>query len=313
VTTTFDTSVSAASLARVTQLAIVASGDETYAINEPLTRAIDRTERFVYRPLFDTRRLMLSVAAEDAAGVEIAKGSSAEIQLVANQTTQLQITLYGSIPVDGGSDGPTMTDGGSADLLQTDAGGDGGPLSLFDDEFNADDLQAAWTLGPDSWSISGGVAQSTDTTSTDDDNYMYATATTALTDYEAVARMRQDPASPSGGAFEIMTRVVPGTAVSMYRCDWNPDSGELLIQSKTPTGGIGSLASSVFTPGTGYTPQTWLTMHFVVHGSTLQCSIDEIPNATLTATDTQIANGAAGLKAFEMMGDYDYFRVFAVP
>jgi hypothetical protein len=105
VTATFDSTVSDATLATVTQIAISASGDETYMADEQLMRAAHRTEGFVYRPLLDTRHLTLTLTAEDADGAAVAKGSSPEIELVAGKTAQLEITLFagGTSPMDGGA------------------------------------------------------------------------------------------------------------------------------------------------------------------------------------------------------------------
>jgi hypothetical protein len=107
VTATFDPSVSDAQLASVTQLVIDASGDETFSDDDMLGRAAHRTERFVYRPSEDTRRLALTLTAKDGSGNVIASGTSAQIALVANQTAQLDVTLFGGPFVDGGMPGDT--------------------------------------------------------------------------------------------------------------------------------------------------------------------------------------------------------------
>jgi hypothetical protein len=114
VTASFDSTVTDGELARVTQLIISATGDETYETDQQLNRAADRVESFVYRPLDSTRRLALSIAAEDENGLAVAAGSSAQIQLTAGETAQLQITLFPTQLPDAGPPDGTV-DGGAHD------------------------------------------------------------------------------------------------------------------------------------------------------------------------------------------------------
>jgi hypothetical protein len=115
VTASFDSTVTDGELARVTQLIISATGDETYETDQQLNRGADRVESFVYRPLDSTRRLALSVAAEDGNGLAVAAGSSAQIQLTAGQTAQLQITLFPKELPDAGPPDGTVVDAGAHD------------------------------------------------------------------------------------------------------------------------------------------------------------------------------------------------------
>jgi hypothetical protein len=96
VTATFDSNVDGDAVARVTQLVIAASGDETYQADVPLGRAAERVERFVYRPRVGSQHLALSITAEDQDGVPVAQGS-AEVQLAAGETTFISITLSAAI------------------------------------------------------------------------------------------------------------------------------------------------------------------------------------------------------------------------
>jgi len=124
VTVTFDDEVDDAALARVASLTIVASGDETYETNLAVAQGASRVERFVYRPAAETRRLALEILAEDADGVQLAHGRSAEIALTAGNTAILELTMFGEqpAPMDGGPDdlGDLGADAGPPD------GGDGG-------------------------------------------------------------------------------------------------------------------------------------------------------------------------------------------
>jgi hypothetical protein len=114
VTATFDSTVSDAQLAQVSQLIIAGSGDETYEIDRTLGRAADRTERFVYRPLAETRRLALKLTAENADGESVAVGMSSELQLDAGETTRLEITLLPAMIPDSGSSDGSSGDGGTS-------------------------------------------------------------------------------------------------------------------------------------------------------------------------------------------------------
>jgi hypothetical protein len=114
VTATFDSTVTDDQLARVTQLIVSATGDETYETDKQLGRAANRVESFVYRPLDSTRRLALSIAAEDAEGAPVAAGSSAQIQLTAGQTAQLEITLFPTKLPDAGTQDASVIDGAAS-------------------------------------------------------------------------------------------------------------------------------------------------------------------------------------------------------
>jgi hypothetical protein len=116
VTATFDSTVTDDELAHVTQLIVSATGDETYESDKQLNRAANRVESFVYRPLDSTRRLALNIAAEDANGVAVAAGSSAQIQLIAGQTARLEITLFPTKLPDAG-----LPDAGPPDASEVDA------------------------------------------------------------------------------------------------------------------------------------------------------------------------------------------------
>jgi hypothetical protein len=116
----FDDSVGEQALAGVTELQIVATGDEGYDRALPLTRAAQRVERLVYRPGTATQRITLSILATDAAGQTMAAGSSGEVMLVAGKTRELEIVLSSGTSIDLGGLDFTPTDLAGVDLSAPD-------------------------------------------------------------------------------------------------------------------------------------------------------------------------------------------------
>ena len=105
----FDDSVSDDTLATITALSIVSSGDEEGTYSFTLGRKAHREERLVYRPLPTSHEIGLAITASDASGV-VAIGSQASIALDPTRATAIEITLVGG-DVDGGVDLYTAQDG----------------------------------------------------------------------------------------------------------------------------------------------------------------------------------------------------------
>lgn len=113
-TATFDSSVTAAQLATVTDLDISATAGEVF--DQPVHLGAGnalRVERTIYRPLATTTSLTLRIVAVDGTGSVVALGTSTAIQLRVGQTSYAAITL--SAPGSPTSDGGTP-DGGVADM-----------------------------------------------------------------------------------------------------------------------------------------------------------------------------------------------------
>jgi hypothetical protein len=99
----FDGSVSDSALHSVTSLKLVSSGDESYTTTLPLNRPAKRVERLVYLPLPTTSKLDVVVVALDASSKLVAAGS-ADLTLVAGQTTPVTIQLSAGGVTDLGAD-----------------------------------------------------------------------------------------------------------------------------------------------------------------------------------------------------------------
>lgn len=110
VTLTFDDSVSDAALATVSQFVLHAAGDDTGDFPIPLSRAAQRTERFVYDPSHGAHDIMLSVDADNASGAVEAR--SGEVTVDGSSVT---LVLSATSLPDGG-----VGDGGMGDLAGTD-------------------------------------------------------------------------------------------------------------------------------------------------------------------------------------------------
>jgi hypothetical protein len=119
-----DESVDDATLGSVVALLVRASGDETYDHIISLDRALQRDERFVYRPSPSSRSITIEVLASDATLAVVAQGDSGPLQLQPNGTISATITL-----------GREQADAGVADLRELDGSDaaikDGGFVSPY--------------------------------------------------------------------------------------------------------------------------------------------------------------------------------------
>lgn len=129
---TFDQTIDDASLARISQLRVEASGDEQYVETVLFDRALQRTEAFVYRPTPGTRLLALAFEALDTDGTRLGAGRSATLTLPPAQTTTIDVVVTSAVaPLD---------DGGSGDAGPTDGAFMAGGPSRCDRFVASDEL-----------------------------------------------------------------------------------------------------------------------------------------------------------------------------
>ena len=100
-----DATVSEEARTRIARLSIRASGDEAGEFTLPLTRALAREERLLYRPNPTTRLLELEVGALGGDGVPIAAGRTGPLTLssAAGATADVLLTAVEASPTDGGA------------------------------------------------------------------------------------------------------------------------------------------------------------------------------------------------------------------
>lgn len=120
VTITFDGAITAATVATVATMVLHATGDETHTFAITPGRALNRTERVVYRPEPTTRSLGMVVDALDPSGVLVASGSVAPEAIGAHDTVSLTVTLS---TTSSANDGGTTSDMPSSDMPAPDMAG----------------------------------------------------------------------------------------------------------------------------------------------------------------------------------------------
>jgi hypothetical protein len=95
-----DTTVDAATLARVVRLQVSAGGDEGETVGYDFARPafVHDVERVVFRPLLTTRALRLGVTVFDAAHAPLAAGATGTLTLRPGETTTATVTLTAGAP-----------------------------------------------------------------------------------------------------------------------------------------------------------------------------------------------------------------------
>lgn len=181
-----------------------------------------------------------------------------------------------------------------------------GPV-VFADDF-ADFAQ--WTPRAGAWSTMAGEAMQSDTSAL----LSYAAVNgLALGDVRAVTRMRLTGGSDTNRAIEIALRVAPLPSHASYHCNWESNTGGLLLQKTTASGAADASFVEKYTDVAaiaGYSADMAVTMEFEVVGDRLACCVREIPGAMLTFVDSTLTTGSAGLRTYLSSGSFDDFTVY---
>jgi hypothetical protein len=111
----FDDRMSDATLSSIASLAVATSGDEIYEAPLVLGRPVARVERILYRPAASSRSIEIHVSAKSRDGAEVGAGDAGPIGLTPGAATEVELVINDSSQLDGG------TDGASLDLAGSDA------------------------------------------------------------------------------------------------------------------------------------------------------------------------------------------------
>ncbi len=199
-----------------------------------------------------------------------------------------------------------LSDGGKQDVMHdTPPGGSclgSSPgASLYSDGF---DGALAFQTNGGTWSQSASALSQTNATSGLAFAHTLTAATNTATERVVVAMTGMTP----GTAMGIAVRVTAGQK-GHYDCLWEPGStGALLIQQVNNGGGAQTIGSK-----TGLASSLAVTMEVHASGNTIQCCIDGVAGATLTATDTNgsFPSGLPGVSVNDMKASFTQLDVYS--
>jgi hypothetical protein len=203
----------------------------------------------------------------------------------------------------------------SVDAPSSEAG-DAGNL-IFDEEFDGGTLDTTnkWVVTGDGvWSIQNGYGEQTNGSTSA--TLMYAKNFVSATDYHIVTRMHSTgPFAGQDIAPEIAFRVDPsGTKYNIPfngRCNVDVQAYLLYLQITTSSTDT-TIDSTPIPVPSNFDQGTWFVIDAVIKGNTIKCTvtIDNLTPVSVSGTSFPIAAGSFGLKTYDTMAEFAYFRVY---
>jgi hypothetical protein len=180
----------------------------------------------------------------------------------------------------------------------------GGPQkALYAEGFDGADISAEWNTGvAGDWAVDTSAAAQA---SADGASRMHLVNDLRTTDYSVAAAMTRT-SQAADGAMGLSLR--GGDAEEGYQCNWQPGTGTLEIR------GADTLASVVLSDAIaepGYSADATFVMQAEVSGTELSCCVQDVPGATLSATDAVLNTGTPGVRTSGISANFDSFTVVA--
>lgn len=177
----------------------------------------------------------------------------------------------------------------------------------FYDDFTQDSL-VGWQQTGGTWVARNGEAVLEEDTLSE--AALWATATDGTVDFHARTSMRMISGPELHSAMEITFRLQTSATVNRFFCNWEPNSGTILIMRQESSGTVVLETLTIDTSMiAGYDPFAPVTMNVQVDSGRINCWVEEFPEARLSSNDATLTSGAIGLKAWKVSVAYDWFEV----
>ncbi|HYH02333.1 MAG TPA: family 16 glycoside hydrolase, partial [Bacillota bacterium] len=168
---------------------------------------------------------------------------------------------------------------------------------LFSDDFE-DGNSTGWSKSGGSWSVVNDGTQVFKQSSTSSNAYAY-TGNSVWTNYTVEAKVKALSFNGTARSFGITARY---TSTSNYYYLSLGNDNQIILGKKASSGSK-VLASKTFTVSTG----SWYTLKLVINGNQFEGYVND--NLQLTATDSTLTSGKAGLMALYTSAEFDGFLV----
>jgi hypothetical protein len=165
------------------------------------------------------------------------------------------------------------------------------------------DFATAWNADGGTWAVIAGDLEQSDAGA----NLAYAYHDVFISDYRVVATLL---ATGGNRAVELAFRI-DATDRNMYHCNWEPHSGDLILQRTVLGTSTSALQLERMTVPLAMVPDpNAVTMEVQAIGSQFECCLVGIDGASISATDPNLATGAVGVKTFFRSARFRDFAVY---
>lgn len=196
--------------------------------------------------------------------------------------------------------------------------GDAGTL-LFDEEFDGGTLDTTnkWVVtGDGNWFIQNGYGEQTNGNSSA--TLIYAKNFVAAADYHIVTRMHSTGPFDAGHdlAPEIAFRIDPSQTKYNIplngRCNVDFQANVLYLQLTTSQNDV-TVDTTPLPISSNFDQSTWFVIDAIISGGNIKCTvtIDNLTPVSVVGTNFPIASGSFGLKTYDTMAEFAWFRVYA--